>query len=92
MSFHLLIHQAAIKSTLVEAVGKAMKLAEDAETALNGNDPNVNELKGWFFADYRLDLVKGDSLTDPAYIEITDHDHPGRYLQERSRVQELEKC
>ncbi|KAJ5389180.1 uncharacterized protein N7496_000248 [Penicillium cataractarum] len=42
----------------MEAVGKAMTLAKDAETALDGNDPNVNELKGWFFAGYRLDLVK----------------------------------
>jgi hypothetical protein len=36
-----------------------MKLAEDAGTALDGNDPNVNELKGWFFAGYRLDTVRG---------------------------------
>jgi hypothetical protein len=36
-----------------------MTLAKDARTALDGNDPNVNELKGWFFAGYRLDIVKG---------------------------------
>lgn len=36
-----------------------MTLAKDAGTALDGNDPNVNELKGWFFTGYRLDIVKG---------------------------------
>ncbi|KAJ5890548.1 uncharacterized protein N7473_006776 [Penicillium subrubescens] len=49
---------APIKDTLVEAVKNSMKLAEDAGTALDGNDPNVNELKGWFFAGYRLDTVR----------------------------------
>jgi hypothetical protein len=56
---HILTHKTAIKDTLVEAVKNSMKLAEDAGTALDGNDPNVNELKGWFFAGYRLDTVRG---------------------------------
>jgi hypothetical protein len=55
----ILTHETAIKDTLIDAVQKSMKLAEDAGTALEGNDPNINELKGWFFADYRLDTVKG---------------------------------
>jgi hypothetical protein len=55
----MLTHEAAIKDTLVEAVKNSMKLAEDAGKALAGDDPNVNELKGWFFAGYRLDTVKG---------------------------------
>lgn len=63
LSFLILLHiltlEAAIRATLIDAVGKSMTLAKDAQTALNGNDPNVNELKGWFFAGYRLDLVKG---------------------------------
>lgn len=50
---------AAIKENLKTAVEKSMTLAKDAGTALDGNDPNVNELKGWFFADYRIDTVKG---------------------------------
>lgn len=57
----ILILEAAIRPTLIDAVAKSMQLAKDAQTALDGDDPNVNELKGWFFAGYRLDLVKGTS-------------------------------
>ncbi|KAJ5464569.1 uncharacterized protein N7458_000255 [Penicillium daleae] len=61
----------SIDESCNHAVGKSMTLAKDAQTALDGNDPNVNELKGWFFAGYRLDLVKVLLLTD-IYKNVQD--------------------
>ncbi|KAJ6087136.1 hypothetical protein N7467_006050 [Penicillium canescens] len=48
----------SIKSKLETAVQKSMALAKLSFDELGGDDPNVKELRGWFFLDKTIDQVK----------------------------------
>lgn len=57
----MLIYKIAIKSKLETAVQKSMALAKLSFDELGGDDPNVKELRGWFFLDKNIDQVKSTS-------------------------------
>jgi hypothetical protein len=57
----MLIFEIAIKSKLETAVKSSMALAKLSFDELGKDDPNVKELRGWFFLDKDIDNVKSRS-------------------------------
>lgn len=59
--WNMLICEIAIKDKLETAVTKSMALAKLSFDELGKDDPNVKELRGWFFDDKNIDQVKSRS-------------------------------
>ena len=57
----MLIYEIAIKSVLENSMGKSMAMAKLAYEELGKDDPNVKELRGWFFLDKDIKQAESKS-------------------------------
>jgi hypothetical protein len=58
----MLIDEIAIKTVLENSMTNSMALAKLAFEELGKDDPDVKELRGWFFVDKDIKQAQGKSL------------------------------